>query len=148
MTPLDLTKGPPRSPSEELAGLVMLPRMIDIARAKIPGGAVGEYQIGRGMSGVVLRHFGLTADEFVGIVARAKDDNEALAALPVGPGQTNHSRLSSFLKGLTVADVPADLKAEFERFYGKNLPAGRLVLDVLEEDDARSFPSGSRTGNS
>jgi hypothetical protein len=29
---------------------------------------------------------------------------------------------------------------EFEAFYGKNLPADRLVLDVLEEDDARSFP--------
>ena len=28
----------------------------------------------------------------------------------------------------------------FQRFYGKNLPADRLVLDVLEEDDARSFP--------
>lgn len=118
----------------------MLPRMIDIARAKIPGGAVGEYQIGRGMSGVVLRHFGLTAEGFVGMVARAKDDNEVLAALPNGPGQTDHSKLSSFLKGLTVADVPDAFKAEFERFYGKNLPAGRLVLDVLEEDDARSFP--------
>jgi hypothetical protein len=40
------------------------------------------------------------------------------------------------------ADVPADLKAEFEGFYDKNLPADRLVLDVLEEDDARSFPPG------
>lgn len=118
----------------------MLPRMIDIARAKLPGGAVGEYQIGRGMSGVVLRHFGLTADEFVGMVALAKDDNEVLAALPAGPGQTDHAKLSRFLKGLTVADVPADLKAEFERFYGRNLPAGRRVLDVLEQDDARSFP--------
>jgi hypothetical protein len=38
------------------------------------------------------------------------------------------------------ADVTADLKAEFQAFYGKNLPPDRLVLDVLEEDDARSFP--------
>jgi hypothetical protein len=146
MTPLDLTKNPPRSPSEELAGLIMLPRMIDIARAKIPGGAVGDYQIGRGMSGVVLRHFGLTADEFVGMVAQASDDNEVLATLPDRPGQTNHSKLSSFLKALTVADVPDPFKAEFERFYGKNLPAGRLVLDVLEEDDARSFPQKPESG--
>jgi hypothetical protein len=27
----------------------------------------------------------------------------------------------------------------FQEFYGKNLSADRLVLDVLEEDDARSF---------
>ena len=146
MTPLDLTKSPPRSPSEELAGLIMLPRMIDIARAKLPGGAVGDYQIGRGMSGVVLRHFRLTADEFVGLVARAKDENEVLATLPSRPGQTDHSKLSRVLKRLTVADVPADLKPEFERFYGKNLPAGRLVLDVLKEDDARSFPRKPESG--
>lgn len=140
MTPLDLTRIPPRSPREPLDGLVMLPRMIDIARAKLPGGAVGEYQIGRGMSGVVLKHFGLSADEFVGMVARARDDNEVLASLPAGPGQTDHSKLSRFLKGLTVADVPDTFKAEFARFYGKNLPAGHRVLDVLEQDDARSFP--------
>jgi Domain of unknown function (DUF5069) len=142
MTPLDLTRIPPRSPREQLDGLVMLPRMIDIARAKLPGGAVGEYQIGRGMSGVVLKHFRLTADELVGIAAQAEDDNEVLQKLPGVLGQTDHSKLSSLLKGLTVADVPGDLRAEFEAFYGKNLPADRLVLDVLEEDDARSFPPG------
>jgi hypothetical protein len=146
MTTLDLTRNPPRSPHEQLAGLVMLPRMIDIARAKLPGGVVGEYQIGRGMSGVVLRHFGLTADEFVGIVARAKDEKDVMATVPGSPGQTDHSRLSSFLNGLTVADVPDTFKAEFERFYGKNLPASRLVLDVLEEDDARSFPRKPESG--
>lgn len=142
MTPRDLTKIPPRSPRAQLDGLVMLPRMIDIARAKLPGGAVGEYQIGRGLSGVVLKHFRLTADEFVGIVAQAEDDDGVLEKLPGVPGQTDHSKLSSFLKGLTVADVPDDLRAEFQAFYGKNLPPDHLVLDVLEEDDARSFPPG------
>lgn len=47
-----------------------------------------------------------------------------------------------------VADVPADLRSEFQAFYGKDVPAARLVLDVLEEDDARSFPRkpGSNSG--
>jgi hypothetical protein len=88
MTPLDLTKIPSQSPREQLDGLVMLPRMIDIARAKLPDGTVGEYQIGRGMSGVVLKHFRLTADEFVGIVAQAEDDDGVLEKLPGVPGQT------------------------------------------------------------
>ena len=118
----------------------MLPRMIDIARARLPGGEIGDYQIGRGISGVVLKHFRLTADEFVGIVAQAADDEEVLSRLPAGPGQTDHSKLSMRLQGLTVADVPDDLRPEFQAFYGKNLPANRLVLDVLDEDDARSFP--------
>ena len=140
MTPLDLIRTPPRAPREQLAGLVMLPRMIDIARARLPGGAIGDYQIGRGMSGVVLKHFRLSADEFTGIVAQAADDDEVLSRIPGGLGRADHSKLSSRLMGLTVADVPDDLRPEFQAFYGKNLPADRLVLDVLEEDDARSFP--------
>jgi hypothetical protein len=43
----------------------MLPRMIDVARAKLPGGNVGQYQIGRGMSGLVLAAFGMSAENFV-----------------------------------------------------------------------------------
>jgi len=39
-----------------------------------------------------------------------------------------------------VDEVPDDPRGESEAFYGKNLPADRLVLDVLEQDDARSFP--------
>ena len=120
----------------------MLPRMIDIGRAKLPGGNVGDYQIGRGMSGVILKHFRMTADDFVQIVADAEDDSEVLRKLPDRPDQTDHSKLSGFLEGLTVANVPDDLRAEFHAFYGKNLPSTRLVLDVLEEDDARSFPPG------
>jgi hypothetical protein len=38
------------------------------------------------------------------------------------------------------AAVPDDLRGKFQAFYGKNLPPDRLVLDVLKEDDARSFP--------
>jgi hypothetical protein len=57
-------------------------------------------------------------------------------------GLVIHSKRSGILKGVTVADVPDDLRAEFQIFYGKNLPADRFVLDVLEEDDARSFPPG------
>jgi hypothetical protein len=41
--------------------------MIDIARAKLPGGDIGEYQIGRAksMSAVVLTAFSMSATQFV-----------------------------------------------------------------------------------
>jgi hypothetical protein len=39
-----------------------------------------------------------------------------------------------------VADVPADLKASFQEFYGVDLPSDRLVFDVLEADDRNMFP--------
>src|SRR4051812_30098332 len=81
MKPLDLTKEPPRSPREELGGLCMLPRMIDVARAKLPGGKIGEYQIGRGMSGLVLRHFEMNVDDFVECVRNAADEADVAAQL-------------------------------------------------------------------
>jgi hypothetical protein len=51
----------------------MLPRMIDIARAMLPGGQVGDYQIGRekSLSAIVLSVFGMSAPQFVQAVSDA-----------------------------------------------------------------------------
>jgi Domain of unknown function (DUF5069) len=139
MPPLDLTKAPPRSPREELGGLCMLPRMIDVARAKLPGGNIGTYQIGRGLSGRVLAHLGIEAGEFVEAVRTATTDEE-VAARFCGRRTAAEDRLLNLrLRGATVADVPADLRPSFEQFYGTDLPPGRRVFDVLEEDDRRAF---------
>jgi hypothetical protein len=139
MTPLDLTKAPPRSPREELGGLCMLPRMIDVARAKLPGGNIGEYQIGRGMSGLVLRHFEMTADEFVERVRNARDEPDVAAQLAGRKTEKENRMVSLRLRRVTVKDVPDDLRESFERFYGADLPADKRVFDILEEDDARAF---------
>src|SRR6476619_21241 len=106
MTPLDLTKQPPRSPREELGGLCMLPRMIDVARAKLPGGNVGEYQIGRGMSGLVLRHIEMHGDEFGGLVESARDEEEVAAQLTGRRTEEENRMVSLRLRRVTVKDVP------------------------------------------
>ena len=139
MTPLDLTKAPPRSPREELAGLCMLPRMIDVARAKLPGGNLGTYQIGRGMSARVLAHLGIEVDEFVEAVRDATTDEEVAARFCGKKSRAEDRMLNLRLKGATVADVPPDLRPSFESFYGVDLPADKRVFDVLEEDDRRAF---------
>ena len=139
MAPIDFTERPPRSPREELGGLCMLPRMIDVARAKLPGGKIGQYQIGRGLSGIVLRHFGIEAAEFVEWVGNARDEEEAVAQLAGRKTEKENRMLSLRLRRVTVKDVPEDLRASFERFYGDDLPADRRVFDILEEDDARAF---------
>jgi hypothetical protein len=139
MTPLDLTKQPPRTPREELGGLCMVPRMIDVARAKLPGGNIGTYQIGRGMSGLVLAHLGIGVDEFVERVRAANTDEEVAAGF-AGRRTTAEDRLLNLkLRRITVADVPADLRPSFERFYGADLPPTRRVFDILEEDDRRGL---------
>jgi hypothetical protein len=139
MTPLDLTKRAPRSPKDELGGLCMLPRMIDIARAKLPGGSVGDYQIGRGMSGLVLGHLGVSVDEFVECVRAAENDEDVATRLGSRRAAGENRALSLRLRRVTVADVPADLREQFERFYGRDLPKNKRVFDVLEENDRRAF---------
>jgi len=143
MTPLDLTKTPPRSPREELGGLCMVPRMIDIARAKLPGGEIGEYQIGRGMSGLVLRHFEMEVGEFVEWVRNASNEEDVAAHLAQRKTEKENRMLSLRLRRVTVKDVPDDLRESFERFYGTDLPADKRVFDILEEDDRRAFGAKS-----
>jgi hypothetical protein len=138
VTPLDLTKQPPRSPSEELGGLCMLPRMIDIARAKLPGGDVGHYHIGPGMSGLVLRHLGMDAEEFLRLVADAETEEALVAQLGQHPAAENRL-LNLRMQRATVADVPDDMREKFVGFYGGNLPAAKRIFDLLEEDDLRAF---------
>ena len=136
---LDLTKRPPRSPREELGGLCMLPRMIDVARAKLPGGDIGQYQIGRGMSGLVLRHLGMEVGEFVELVRNAQDEGE-VGAQVTGRKTAKENRMVSLrLRRVTVKDVPEDLRESFFRFYGADLPPDKRVMEILEEDDARAF---------
>jgi hypothetical protein len=139
MTSRDLTETPPRSPREVLDGLCMLPRMIDIARAKLPGGNIGQYQIGRGMSGLVLAHLGMDVAEFVACVSEAANEEEIADRLLAGRDRAELRLLGLRLRRVTVADVPADLRAQFEQFYGANLPLTKRVFDILEEDDARAF---------
>lgn len=139
MTPLDLTKEAPRSPREEIGGLCMLPRMIDVARGKLPGGNVGTYQIGRGMSGRVFQHLGIGVDEFVEAVRTAATDEEVAARFCGKRTKAEDRMLNLKMKGATVADVPADLRPSFEQFYGADLPPDRRIFDVLEEDDRCAF---------
>ena len=138
MRPLDLTKAPPRSPRVEPRGLCMLPRMIDIARAMLLGGNAGEYQIGRGMSGAVLGAFAISAAEFIDLVRNAASDDNVAQRL-WSRREVQVAALSRRLRSITVADVPDELRADFQRFYGSDHPSDRCVFDVLEADDAQTF---------
>ena len=117
----------------------MLPRMIDIARAKLPGGNIGTYQIGRGISGLVLAHLETDVTEFVQSVAGATADEEIADRFCGRRTRAENRLLNMRLQRLTVADVPLDLRETFVRFYGADLPADKRVFDILEEDDARAF---------
>ena len=115
----------------------MLPRMIDIARAKLPGGQVGEYQIGRGMSGFIFAKLGVNVPEFVKLVAESEADEDIANALLK---KDDYSALSARLRRLTVAEIPADMRPDFEGYYGASLPRDMKFFDVLDADDAKLLP--------
>jgi hypothetical protein len=112
--------------------------MIDIARGMRPGGRVGDYQIGRGMSGAVFSAFGISADGFIKLVGDAVSDDDVAERL-WSHRSVPAAALSRRLRRLTVADVPDELRPDFQRFYGSNHPANRRVFEVLEADDAQAF---------
>jgi hypothetical protein len=73
----DLTQGPPRSPTERLAGIVHVPRMLDKARAKA-GDRLGEYTYPCPLDKKVLEFLKLEPEE-VQHAAACLDDGEMAA---------------------------------------------------------------------
>jgi hypothetical protein len=76
---VDLTKNPPRSPYVRLGGYVILPRLIDKARASL-GGTLGEYYDGpKGLNGRFLQFVGIEHQAIKEQIAKGGGDAEILA---------------------------------------------------------------------
>jgi len=112
----------------------MLPRMIDIARAKLPGGQVGEYQIGRGMSGFIFAKLGVSVPDFVKLVGESDADEDIANALLK---KDDYSGFSARLRRVTVAEIPAEMRADFEGYYGTGVSRDMKFFDLLDADDAK-----------
>lgn len=75
---MDLTKDYPRSPREELDGMMILPRAIDKARAQLEG-KLGQYiYFGCPINRMLFNTLGVTEDEFLDAVRTAPDDAAVL----------------------------------------------------------------------
>jgi len=75
---LDLTRQPPRSPYVRLGGFVILPRLIDKARAALSG-KLGEYYDGpNGLNAHFLRFVGLEYEALKEQIATGAGDWEIL----------------------------------------------------------------------
>lgn len=69
----DLRAHAPRSPREELGGLVLLARTIDKTKAKIQG-TLGGYKVCPGMSGYLFQELGISEEDFTQAVRELRDD--------------------------------------------------------------------------
>ncbi len=75
---IDLTRQPPRSPYVRLGGYVILPRLIDKARAAL-GGKLGEYHDGpKGLNAHFLKFVGIDFEALRQQIATGAGDWEIL----------------------------------------------------------------------
>lgn len=136
MEPLDLTKHVPRSPREQLDGLVMLPRTIDKARATLPGGNLGPYHIAFGMSGILLNALGVSLDDFTQAVRSAKSDEDVAAWLRTKSEPDRYADISRKLLTETQDSIPPGHREKFNSLYEPALRAQHHVLfDLVDADD-------------
>ncbi len=137
MTPLDLTSAPPRAPHAELRGITFLPRSIDKARASLPGGDLGEYAIS-GFTAMMLEECAISLHDFIATVrdAATEDDVAAFVEAHAKPGGI--ATWNAFIRERIVAG--GDRAVAQKRFpWLHERPDLELALDVLAEDDRRSF---------
>jgi len=143
ITGLDLTQRPPRSPRVRLGGYVMLPRILDKARASILGKA-GEYKYGNPMDQYLFGFTGIAQEALLEQVKTGANDWDLLLWVnaQAKPARAPYEVVawSSWLETMPIGDAE-----DFEWFTAqvKRLNPKRTdlhtVMDYLDADDHVSF---------
>ena len=117
MRPISLRRRPPRDPRARLAGLMLLPRTIDKARAALHGGDLGEYHLTPGLSAMLLDEAAFTQAEFVELVHGAPDESAVANAVAQRVAPDRCERWNEALKNFRVADLAPDDQQMFVRLH-------------------------------
>lgn len=133
MTPLDLTKARPRPPTDQVDGLMFFPRTIDKARAYLPGGNRGEYNI-PGLSEAFLKHLGLEQDAFVAAVKDAATDADVAKWLRAHCDASTYDAWNQSLVGRVLTDENRErIRARYP--CAQRDQSLTKIVDILEADD-------------
>ena len=139
MQPLDLTKQPPRSPREQLAGIYFLPRTIDKMRGLLPGGNIGSYKID-GTSTRMLSALGISVDDLQAEVARASSDDEIGAWVLERSDSSKHDEVNQAISQRSINDIaPENMDRVRQMYPGYEKIASGLFFDIIDADDAENF---------
>lgn len=138
MDSLDLSKAPPRAPRAELDGIIFLPRSIDKARAYLPGGNRNGYNV-PGVTGGMLERFGITPDDFIAAVGSAKSEADVVAFVRKHADKAKIDEWNAWVLDREPRGN-RNLPEVLEIYpWLKDKPDLRLVLDILAEDDKRTY---------
>jgi len=139
MEPLDLTKHPPRSPRETLAGLTWLPRTVDKMRALLPGGNIGSYNL-PGSSTRMLTAIGIEPDQLQAVVARAKSEDEVGNWVLAHTDSSKFGDMNKAAAERSINDIEPERRARFAEMYPHHATVSSgLIFDIIDHDDAKLF---------
>jgi len=142
---LDLTRRPPRSPHAQLGGFVILPRLIDKARAALAG-TLGEYYDGpKGMNGRFLTFVGIEHADLVAQVATGAGDWEILqwihAHAQHARSEAEIASWSAYQRGRVIhsdAETLEGFAKSMRRIHAEREDI-KTRFDFLDLDDYHSF---------
>jgi hypothetical protein len=142
LTP-DLSQHPPRSPRVRLGGYVVLPRIIDKARAHLAG-KTGLYHYDNPLDQRLFGFLGITGAQFLDAVRTRESDTEILAWVNANAQPTRQpwevAAWSHWLETLPPGD--ATRHATFAKEITANCPNRediRTLFDRLDMDDYVTF---------
>jgi hypothetical protein len=141
---MDLTKTYPRSVKEKLAGVVMLARTTDKAKAKAHGN-IGEYHYNCPMDQGVFGFLGIDADKYFDVVKNAKDDHEIEAYAKTFADKKTPAEIDAYASQVLSAEPAkgSDSEKGFLELRNAVAPDRTDVTawaDLLDLDEKRDVP--------
>jgi len=141
---MDLTTSFPRSVRDEIAGVVMLARTTDKAKAKAHGN-IGDYHYDCPMDKGVFGFLGIDADAFYETVKNAKGDAEIEAYAKTFVTKKSPEEIAGFNgEFLKSAPAPGSESATYFHELRDSLDKSRTDIttwpDLLDLDEKRPVP--------
>ena len=139
---MDLTSSYPRSVNDKIAGVVMLARTADKAKAKAHGN-IGEYHYNCPMDAAVFTFLGIDHEKFLETVTNAKDDGAIEAFAQEHASKKTAAEIAEWNANfLTYAPAPgSDGETYFHELRSQVAPDRTDVTawaDLLDLDEKRA----------
>jgi hypothetical protein len=141
---MDLTTSYPRSVKEKMAGVVMLARTTDKAKA-LANGNIGEYHYNCPMDKTLFETFGIDHEAFLETVKNAKSDSEIETFAHEHIAKKSADEIESFnTHFLAHAPEPGSDAATYFMELRESLDPSRTDItvwaDLLDLDEKRPVP--------
>jgi hypothetical protein len=141
---MDLTTSFPRSASDKIAGVVMIARTADKAKAKAHGN-IGEYHYNCPMDAGVFAFLGIDHEKFLEVVTNAKSDHDIEAYVKSFAEKKTPQEIAGFNTGFMqhAPEPGSDGEKYFLELRGTVAPDRTDVTtwgDLLDLDEKRPVP--------